>query len=506
MKTDNFILSIDQGTTGTTAFILNLNPGSHEVLSSATVNFKQYYPKSDWVEHDLNEIWTSCEKAIEEAIILAASKNNFFKKEDLKTIGITNQRETLCVFSKDGDPLHPAIVWQCKRSSKICEELKASGLEPEVKEKTGLLLDPYFTGTKLKWLIDNKPDLGEKIRSGEALVGTIDTFLLYKLTGGKSFATEPSNASRTLLYNIKERKWDETLLKIMGDIPESSLPKVLSSNSLFGKTRGVSSLPDGISISGVLGDQHASLFGHACFNYGESKCTYGTGAFFLMNTEDKIIRSKEGLLTTVAWELNGKISYALEGSCFIAGAAVGFLRDNLGLIKKAKETGFIPKDTQAAPELYFVPALCGLGAPYWKPDVKGALLGLTRSTSKDQIIKACLEGICFQVEDLLGVFRKEASLPLSKLNVDGGACANEILMNTQAYLSNLEVLRPKILEATAYGAALIAAYGSGIIKNLENLRKQKDPEESFKVTVSAEEVLLRDEKLTQWKKAINSLM
>ncbi len=504
----HFVLSLDQGTTGTTAILFDLGTTPHYLVSEGSKDFPQHYPSSDWVEHDLEEILNSCEEAMRECLIKAKKKFPTFKETQIKTIGITNQRETICVFEKNsGKPLRKAIVWQCKRSAKICEDLKKNDLEKKFQNKTGLLLDPYFTGTKIKWILENEKTISKKIKSGEALLGTIDTFLLYWLTGGKSFFTEPSNASRTLLYNIKEKKWDKELLSLLGDIPETSLPEVIHSDSLFGKTKGLSFLPDNISIHGILGDQQASLFGQTCFKKGDSKCTYGTGAFFLMNTGKSPVLSKEGLLTTIAWDLKKEgMSYALEGSCFIAGAAVGFLRDNLHMIDHVKETGEIKEDTEAAPHIYFVPALTGLGAPYWKPKARGILLGLTRSTTKEQIIKATLEGICFQVEDLLATFKKESGLELKELCVDGGATANEILMKTQSYLSQLKILRPEILESTAYGAALISAYGSGFIKNLEDLKKQKTIGKSFDVKLTQEEQEQRKEKLEGWKKAVSLLL
>lgn len=504
----HFVLSLDQGTTGTTALLFDLGVTAHQLISEGTNDFSQHYPSSDWVEHDLEEILNSCEEAIRECLVTAKKKFPTFNEKKIKTIGITNQRETLCVFEKNsGKPLRKAIVWQCKRSAKICEDLKKNDLEKTIQNKTGLLLDPYFSGTKIKWILENEKTISKKIHSGEALLGTIDTFLLYWLTAGKSFFTEPSNASRTLLYNIKEKKWDKDLLSIMGDIPEASLPEVIPSDSFFGKTKGLSFLPDNIPIHGILGDQQASLFGQACFKKGDSKCTYGTGAFFLMNTGKSPVLSNEGLLTTVAWDLTKEgTSYALEGSCFIAGAAVGFLRDNLCMINHAKETSEIKEDTEAAPQIYFVPALTGLGAPYWKPKARGILLGLTRSTTKEQIIKATLEGICFQVEDLLATFKKESGFELKELCVDGGAAANEILMKTQSYLSQLKILRPEILESTAYGAALISAYGSGFIKNLEELKKQKTIEKTFEMKLTKEEQGKRKQKLEGWKKAVSLLL
>lgn len=503
----HFVLSLDAGTTGVTAFLLSFTPsGEQKILASKTVDFKQYYPEATWVEHDLDEIWEATTQATKQACLKASQKDSGFHKSKIKSVGITNQRETLCLFSRrEGKPLRKAIVWQCKRSLSLCEDLKKEGLEPLIKKKTGLLLDPYFTGTKLKWVLENEPEIKRKLESGEGLIGTIDTYLLYKLTRGKSFATEPSNASRTLLYNIEQNKWDPELLELMGSPNKDSLPEVLDSNSFFGKTLGLPFLPDGISINGILGDQQAALFGHTCFEFGESKCTYGTGAFFLMNTKEKLIQSTQGLLTTVASQIDGKVSYALEGSCFIAGAAVGFLRDNLGLIQTAQETGNLPEATEAAPDIYFVPALAGLGAPHWKPAAKGAFLGLTRSTSKDQMIKACLEGICFQVEDLLAVFRKEASFPIKQLSVDGGATANNVLMLTQAFISNLEVHRPKVIEATAYGAATLAAYGCGIVENLEDLKRQRSLERRFVPSSNEKMEALRQEQLRGWSQALKAV-
>lgn len=506
MKAHHYILAIDQGTTTTTALILDLKSEDHRVVSQAAVGFKQFYPKQDWVEHDLEEIWCSCLKAIEKAIKQSEKIDSKFKASSLQAIGLTNQRETLCVFSrKTGAPLYPAIVWQCKRSLKICEELKSSkDLETEIQKKTGLFCDPYFTGTKIKWLIEQDSTLKTKIQSGEALLGTIDSYLLYRLSGCLSFKTEPSNASRTLLYNIKENKWDDSLRKLMGNPALSSLPKVVPSNSLFGKTKKIPSLPDGLPIHGILGDQQAALFGQKCFDYGESKCTYGTGAFMLMQTQGKLIQTQSGLLTTVAWQIDDQLNYALEGSCFIAGAAVGFLRDNLEIIKNVQETD-LEEAIEASPHLYFVPSLCGLGAPWWRPEVKGSFLGLTRSTSKKQIMQACLEGICFQVEDLLSVFRKEASFTLKSLFVDGGACANKRLMETQAYLSNLSLTRPKILETTAYGAALMSAHGCGLIPDLNKLKKIENFDRVFSVTKDKDLSSLRKEKLFKWQRAVEAL-
>ena len=502
-----FVLSIDAGTTGVTALILSVTEKSQEVLISYTQDFPQEYPRNNWVEHDLDEIWSATGKSISRCLKLAKEKSSFFHETLIKSIGITNQRETLCVFSrKTGAPLRKAIVWQCKRSLDLCEQLKGQGHETLIRGKTGLLLDPYFTGSKLKWVIEEEPEIKEKIFSGEGLVGTVDTFLLYKLTQGESFFTEPSNASRTLLYNIHENKWDNKLLELMGGAPKESLPEVISSDSFFGETKGLSFLPDKISINGILGDQQASLFGHACFLSGEAKCTYGTGAFLLMNTGEKAIPSNKGLLTTISWKLGQKTYYALEGSCFIAGAAISFLRDNLKLIENVQETGLIPLEAKASPDLYFVPSLSGLGAPHWIPEAKGALLGLTRSTTKEEIIKACLEGIAFQVNDLLETFKEESSQNFESLSVDGGASSNQILMKTQAYLSQASIKQPESLESTAYGAALLAAFGKKILTNLEEIKEKKEFKASFQEKVSTdEEKRILEQKKSGWRKALRAV-
>lgn len=497
MDSRNLILAIDQGTSSSRTLIFDLSHRPHKTLAQASVDFKQHYPKQDWVEHDLEEIWQSTLKSMALALEQAS-----LDPTEIKGISLTNQRETLCVFDKkSGKPLHHGIVWQCKRSFEICEKLKSEGKEDDIRNKTGLLLDPYFTGTKIKWLLETNPELKEKIFSGEALLGTIDTYLLYRLTNGRSFATEPSNASRTLLYNLKQKKWDQDLIDLMGGFPKSSLPEIKDSHANFGQTKGLEVITDDIPIHGILGDQQAALFGHHCLNYGDAKCTYGTGAFFLMNTEKKCVINQSGLLSTVAWQLGGEVHYALEGSCFIAGAAVSFLRDNLEIIKDVKETN-LTEEIKAAPDLYFVPALCGLGAPWWLPKIKGAFLGLTRATTKKQLLKATLEGICFQVEDLISVFKKEAGLTLKEIHVDGGACANDSLMTTQTELSCLKVIRPRILETTAYGSALMASYGLGYL-SLNDLKGLQEHDKIFELNKINEG--LRGDKKKGWLKAIKTL-
>ncbi|MBQ48609.1 MAG: glycerol kinase, partial [Zetaproteobacteria bacterium] len=422
---NQYLLAIDQGTTGTTTLVIKLGDNvAPEVIGRKTVDFKQHYPQPGWVEHDLNEIWQSLESAAEGALNQAAAAG--VERQQITAIGITNQRETLCTFEKgSGKPLEKAIVWQCKRSMSICDRLKGEGVENIFREKTGLCLDPYFSGTKMTWLMENRPQVAEGIRSGTALWGTIDTWLLYRLSGAATYATEPSNASRTLAFDIRKNQFDPELAEILGLPHLDCLPEVRDSAGLFGQTKGLGFLPDGIPITGILGDQQAALAGQGCYQTGSAKCTYGTGAFMLLNTGSEMTLSSSGLLTTVAWSLKGSLTYALEGSSFIAGAAVQFMRDQLSLIETAEQTADLAKDVIGAPEVYFVPALAGLGAPIWNPRAKGAFFGLTRGTDQRQMVRAALEGIAFQVSDLLKAMCKDFNVDFSELRVDGGAAAND---------------------------------------------------------------------------------
>ena len=482
-----YIMAIDQGTTGSTVLIVDVtDPLAPTVISRHTVDFTQYFPKPGWVEHDLAEIWESVVNAASKALEKLKASRSDFALNQIQCLGITNQRETLCVFERTtGRPVARAVVWQCKRSIDIVKKLRADGAENMVREKTGLVLDPYFSGSKLSWILANNQDAAAKIKSGQAVVGTIDTYLIARLTGGKSFVTEASNASRTMLFNIETGKWDQDLTALFG-AKESYLPEVKDSAGEFGRTHGLSFLPDGIPISGALGDQQAALAGQTCFKQGEAKCTYGTGAFLLMNIGNKKILSNSGMLTTVAWGLSGKLTYAFEGSAFIAGAAIQFLRDQLNLITTSAETEKLAQDVVGAPEVYFVPALSGLGAPYWDPMAQGAFFGLTRGTSKNQLIRAAIEGIAFEVADLTRAMAKDKGQPLTILKVDGGAAANNLLMQTQADLSAVGVDRPKNLETTAFGAALFAGYGAKIYSSLDQMSNARKTDVLFKPERSAQ--------------------
>lgn len=502
----NYIMSLDQGTTGSTALVLRLEDESTlDIISKVTIDFEQYFPESTWVEHDLDQIWASIEESAHLAIKIAEDEDPNFNVNKIDALGITNQRETLCAFDrKTSEPLRKAIVWQCKRSYDICKLLKDDGFELEVSKKTGLLLDPYFSASKLRWIMEEDSAVAAKLKSGQGVVGNIDTYLIHRLTKGESFYTEASNASRTLLYNLASGQWDNDLLKLFSVPNQDILPEIKDSAGYFGKTKGLSFLPDGIPITGVLGDQQAALAGQSCFDVGEAKCTYGTGAFLLFQTGDRISPSEHGLLTTVSWSLNGKRSYALEGSAFIAGASVQFLRDKLGMIKSAHESGTLATGVLASPEIYFVPALAGLGAPWWNPKAKGAFFGLTRGSTKEQMVRAVLEGMAFQVCDLLHAMEKDSSHKLKVLRVDGGACANDILMEQQAHLANLSVERPHNLETTALGAGIFAALGVGIFDQLEDLRGLRRVDKSFHPSKDPEQDKLRVKQLEGWRRAIHA--
>lgn len=501
-----YLLAIDQGTTGSTALIIDATDHTRfEVIGRATVDFPQHYPNPGWVEHDLNEIWHSVTTAVQRAVAAAAAHAPF-SVHKISGIGMTNQRETLCTFDrKTSAPYAPAIVWQCRRSADICTKLKSDGIETEVRHKTGLVLDPYFSGTKIKWLMENNPTAAEKLRNGQAILGTIDTFLLHRLSGGQAHATEASNASRTLLMDLNTGDYDQELLNIF-DIPSKSiLPEIKSSAGIFGRTQGLDFLPDGIPIAGILGDQQAALAGQTCFTRGEAKCTYGTGAFLLANIGDSILHSNSGLLTTAAWNLNGKLTYAFEGSAFIAGAAIQFLRDQMHFLGDAKESQALAESVIGAPEVYFVPALAGLGAPYWDPHARGAFFGLTRGTTHRQLVRAALEGVAFQVYDLTRAIAQDFPEALSVLRVDGGAAANDLLMQTQANVLQLAIDRPKNLETTAFGAALFAGLGIGMYQDLQALRNVRISERIFQPAKSADDLSARTVQLDGWQRAIQAV-
>lgn len=465
------ILSIDQGTTGSTAVLINAE--TMNFVGKCNIEYEQIYPKPSWVEHNLNAIWNSVEAATKAVL----EKTNTQSK-DIVAIGITNQRETICPFRKSGSPLRNAIVWQDRRTEEFCNSISLEEKE-KLRMATGLPLDPYFSGTKIKWMIENDSTILGALSENDCLFGTIDTFLIYKLTNGKSFFTEPSNASRTLLYNLKKGDWCEDLLKFFG-VSKATLPEIKNSFDNFGKTEGLSFLPDGIPITGVLGDQQAALFGQAGIKEGMSKCTYGTGAFYLMNIGEEVRYSDKGLLTTVAYRENGKDYFAFEGSCYIAGAAVQWIRDNLKFFEKSYEVEALARqDTDESMEkILFLPFFTGLGTPYWVSDAQAALIGLTRDSGKEQISRACLEGICLSINDLIEVMEEESGYKVEELKVDGGAVENSFLTQSQANFSNTKIIKPVVIETTAYGAAFAAAIGNGTFSKSDLASKWKE-EKSF---------------------------
>lgn len=462
MATQKFIIALDQGTTSSRAVLFD-EQGS--IKGIAQQEFRQIFPKSGWVEHDPQEIWSSQSEVLNKLISYYA-----VDVSAIAAIGITNQRETTIVWDrKTSVPIYNAIVWQDKRTAPICEEMKAKGLTDYVRNNTGLVIDSYFSGTKIKWILDNVEGARQKAEKGELAFGTVDTWLIWKLTNGKSHVTDYSNASRTLVYNIRDLKWDDKLLKEL-NIPISMLPEVKPSASDFGYcTIHGKEIP----IAGVAGDQQAALFGQACFEPGMAKNTYGTGCFMLMNTGPKIQLSKNGLITTIAWGLDGKVEYALEGSVFIAGAAVQWLRDSLHLIDQSKDSEYFATKALGSNEVYVVPAFAGLGAPYWDMYARGAIFGLTRDTGKDHIIKATLESLAYQTKDILNAMQEDAGVKLAILKVDGGACANNILMQFQSDILGSEVERPEVIESTAMGAAYLAGIQIGLWKKEAIIKNRK---------------------------------
>jgi glycerol kinase len=457
-----YIIALDQGTTSSRSVLFN---SKGQIVAIEQQEFEQIFPKSGWVEHRPEDILNSQLETLERLI-----KNNNISPKDIAGIGITNQRETTVVWDKNtGKPIYNAIVWQDKRTAPICADLKAQNLESYVRENTGLVIDSYFSGTKIKWLLDNVAGSKEKAANGDLLFGTIDTWLIWHLTQGKVHATDYSNASRTLIYNIKSLEWDDSLCKAL-DIPKNMLPEVKPSSGIFGyyNLEGVD-----IPIAGVAGDQQAALFGQSCFEKGQAKNTYGTGCFMLMNTGEKLQYSKKGLLTTIAWGLEGKVTYALEGSVFIAGAAIQWLRDGLKLIKTAPESEKIAQEVDGETPVYVVPAFVGLGAPYWDMYARGAIFGLNRDTGNAHIVKATLESLAYQTKDILNAMQEDSGIKLSALKVDGGACANNLLMQFQADILNTIVERPEVIESTALGAAYLAGIGVGIWQKESILENRK---------------------------------
>lgn len=459
-----FILAIDQGTTGSRAFLFDQKG---RIVTSDYKEFKQYFPKPGWVEHDAEEIWKSCTDVIKG--VLRKSKISL---KHIAAIGITNQRETTVVWDrKTSKPLARAVVWQCRRTTDICQKL--SKHSATFRKKTGLVLDPYFSGTKIKWLLDHVKGLRGRAQKGNVCFGTIDSWLIWRLTGGKSHVTDMTNASRTLIFNIRTFKWDKELLKILG-IPVSILPRVQNSGSIFGFTANAKTgLPSGIPIASVLGDQQAALYGQGCYSAGTVKNTYGTGCFIVLNTGKKLIYSKKGLLSTIASDVNGKPIYAMEGSIFIAGAVVQWLRDQLGIIKNSSDAEKVIKGIKDTEGVYFVPAFTGLGAPYWDAQARGMICGLTRGADIGHITRAALESIAYQTKDVFDIMKKELGRNIQSLKVDGGACQNNFLMQFQADLLSCDIVRPKIIDSTALGAAQLAGMTIGLWKKKDLMRFNK---------------------------------
>ncbi|MBZ4686452.1 MAG: glycerol kinase, partial [Clostridia bacterium] len=486
-----YLLALDQGTTSSRAILFNRKG---EIIKQYNQEFKQIYPQPGWVEHDPEEIWET-QLAVAQKVL----KETGVQPEEVAAIGITNQRETTVIWDKNtGKPLYNAIVWQCRRTAAICNELREKGLAEPIRKKTGLVLDAYFSGTKIKWLLDNVEGLRKKAENGEVFCGTIDSWLIYKLTGGKVHATDYSNASRTMLYNIHELKWDEGILKKL-DIPAKILPEVRPSSGDFGVT--VKELFGAqIPIAGVAGDQQAALFGQCCFEEGMAKNTYGTGCFMLKNTGTEPVQSQNGLLTTIAWGMGDKVYYALEGSIFIAGAVVQWLRDELGMIKDAAESEELALKVEDTGGVYLVPAFVGLGAPHWDMYARGTMVGITRGTNKNHIVRAALEAITYQVKDVVQVMLEDSGLDLKKLRVDGGAVKNNFLMQFQSDMLQVPVERPQVNETTALGAAFLAGLGIGFYSDIREVEETWQLDKTFEPQMDE---LQMEEKYQGWKKAVD---
>lgn len=487
-----YIMALDQGTTSSRAIIFDREGG---IVSVAQKEFTQIYPRAGWVEHDAIEIWATQSGVAREAIERAD-----ISPREIAAIGITNQRETTVVWDrKTGKPIYNAIVWQCRRTADICAAVKAvDGLEQYIRENTGLVVDAYFSGTKIKWILDNVEGARAKAEQGDLLFGTIDTWLIWNLTKGQAHVTDYSNASRTMLFNIRSLQWDQQILNHLG-IPESMLPKVHPSSAVYGHTASDTFGGANIPISGAAGDQQAALFGQTCFQPGMAKNTYGTGCFMLMNTGAKLVPSNNGLLTTIAWGIDGKVEYALEGSIFIAGAAVQWLRDELKIIRDAEDTEYMAGKVQDSNGVYVVPAFVGLGAPYWDMYARGAILGLTRGVRAEHIIRATLESIAYQTREVLEAMEEDAGIRLKSLRVDGGAVANNFLMQFQADILDVPVDRPRITETTALGAAYLAGLAVGFWSGKEEIAENWKVECQFRPQMEAS---VREDMYSGWKKAV----
>jgi glycerol kinase len=475
---EQYIMALDQGTTSSRCIIFNKKG---EIITSVQREFKQIFKKNGWVEHDPNEIWAS-----QYGVLSEAKATLSIAAEQIAAIGITNQRETTIVWNKKtGEPIYNAIVWQCRRTADMVEELKTRGYDKIIKEKTGLIVDAYFSATKIKWILENVPGAKKEAMKGNLLFGTVDTWLIYKLTKGRVHATDYTNASRTMLYNIHELAWDKELLAEF-DIPESMLPKVMPSSGIFGYA-DATLLGANIPIAGVAGDQQAALFGQCCFKPGEAKNTYGTGCFLLMNTGDKAVKSDHGLITTIASYIDGKVEYALEGSVFVAGAAIQWLRDEMGFIKNAAESEKLAKSIDDSNGVYVVPAFTGLGAPYWDSYARGAIFGLSRGTKKEHMVRATLESLAYQTYDVLKAMEEDANVTLEALRVDGGASSNDFVLQFQADILGNWVDRPSVIETTALGVSYLAGLAVGFYKDKEEIRNNLKVQKTFEPMMSKEE-------------------
>ncbi len=493
MMSKKYVMAIDQGTTSSRAILFNK---SGEIIKVTQKEFGQIFPKPGWVEHNASEIWSSVQSVVAEVL-------TDVKPEEIATIGITNQRETTVVWDKNtGVPIYNAIVWQSRQTMDICEELKAKDLNETFRAKTGLLIDAYFSGTKVKWMLDNVEGAREKAEKGDLLCGTIDTWLVWKMTGGKVHVTDYSNASRTLMYNIYDLKWDDELLDYL-TVPAKMLPEVKQSSELYGNTDKESFQGLELPISGMAGDQQAALFGQTCFESGMAKNTYGTGCFMLMNTGEKAVPSENGLLTTIAWGVDGKVEYALEGSIFVAGSAVQWLRDGLRMFRDAKDSELYATRVQGSDGVYVVPAFVGLGAPYWDSEVRGSIFGLTRGTTKEHLVRATLESLTYQTKDVLSAMESDSGIKLARLRVDGGAVANDLLLQIQSDILGVPVERPICIETTALGAAYLAGLAVGFWADKQDIIKNFGIDREFDPKMEKED---SDKLYAGWQKAVKAAM
>ena len=487
---EKYIMALDQGTTSSRCILYDRKGN---MVSVAQKEFTQIYPRAGWVEHDAMEIWSTQMGVAQEALLKINGTH-----ENIEAIGITNQRETTVVWDKKtGIPISNAIVWQCRRTAEYCDELKAAGYSDMIREKTGLLIDAYFSGTKLRWILENIPGARQKAEAGELLFGTIETWLIWKLTDGKVHVTDYSNASRTMMFNINTLQWDDEILRILG-IPKHMLPEPKPSSCVYGMS-SENVFGGQIPISGAAGDQQSALFGQTCFREGECKNTYGTGCFLLMNTGEKPVFSNNGLVTTIAWGLDGKVNYALEGSIFVAGAAIQWLRDELHLLEDARDSEYMAQKVKDTNGCYVVPAFTGLGAPHWDQYARGAIVGLTRGVNKNHIIRATLDSLCYQINDVLTAMQADAGIPLTALKVDGGACANNYLMQTMADISARPVKRPCCVETTALGAAYLAGLAVGYWQSTDDVLKNWSVDREFVPALTEAE---RTKRIQGWNKAV----